>query len=38
MMKMLQRGEDVKFDQLLSALGCVAEHCLPSLVDALFCW
>ncbi|KAK9877860.1 hypothetical protein WA026_020090 [Henosepilachna vigintioctopunctata] len=36
--KALQRGEDTKFDQLLSAFGSVAEHCLPSLLKALFSW
>ncbi|XP_066250595.1 protein furry isoform X1 [Euwallacea similis] len=36
--KTLQRGEDAQFDQLLSAFGSVAEHCLPSLLTALFSW
>ncbi|XP_057665202.1 protein furry isoform X1 [Diorhabda carinulata] len=36
--KSLQRGEDSQFDQLLSAFGSVAEHCLPSLLRALFSW
>lgn len=36
--KVLQRGEDAQFDQLLSAFGCVAEHCLPSILRALFAW
>lgn len=36
--KALQRGEDAQFDQLLSAFGSVAEHCLPSLLRALFSW
>ncbi|XP_071055767.1 protein furry isoform X2 [Onthophagus taurus] len=36
--KLLQRGEDTNFDQLLSAFGSVAEHCLPSLLKALFSW
>lgn len=36
--KVLQRGEDLQFDQLLSALGSVAEHCLPSLLRSLFGW
>lgn len=36
--KVLQRGEDPQFDQLLSAFGSVAEHCLPSLLRALFGW
>ncbi|KAL1517075.1 hypothetical protein ABEB36_000886 [Hypothenemus hampei] len=36
--KTLQRGEDAQFDQLLSAFGSVAEHCLPSLLKALFNW
>jgi len=34
----LQRGEDPIFDQMLSALGSVAEHCLPSLLKTLFAW
>ncbi|EFN81826.1 Protein furry-like protein-like [Harpegnathos saltator] len=36
--KVLQRGEDPQFDQLLSAFGSVAEHCLPSILKALFNW
>lgn len=36
--KCLQRGEDPVFDQLLSAFGSVAEHCLPSLLRTLFSW
>ncbi|KAG5678891.1 hypothetical protein PVAND_008517 [Polypedilum vanderplanki] len=36
--KLLQRGEDPQFDQLLSALGSAAEHCLPSLLRALLAW
>ncbi|XP_016844243.1 protein furry isoform X3 [Nasonia vitripennis] len=36
--KVLQRGEDLQFDQLLSAFGSVAEHCLPSILRALFNW
>lgn len=36
--KTLQRGEDSQFDQLLSAFGSVAEHCLPSLLRALYSW
>ncbi|XP_055608943.1 protein furry isoform X4 [Uranotaenia lowii] len=36
--KLLQRGEDFQFDQLLQALGSVAEHCLPSLLKALLAW
>lgn len=36
--KVLQRGEDQQFDQLLSAFGTVAEHCLPSILRALFKW
>ncbi|XP_030386037.1 protein furry isoform X4 [Scaptodrosophila lebanonensis] len=36
--KLLQRGEDQQFDQLLSALGSVAEHCLPSLLQTLLAW
>lgn len=38
LLKVLQRGEDAQFDQLLSAFGSVAEHCLPSLLKALFAW
>ncbi|VVC93780.1 unnamed protein product, partial [Leptidea sinapis] len=34
----LQRGEDPQLDQILSAFGTVAEHCLPSLLRALFGW
>lgn len=37
-LKLLQRGEDPQFDQLLLALGSVAEHCLPSLLRALLAW
>jgi len=36
--KLVYRGEDSQFDQLLSAFGSVAEHCLPSLLRALFSW
>ncbi|XP_033646304.1 protein furry homolog-like isoform X1 [Asterias rubens] len=36
--KSLQRGEDPQFDQLLSSLSAVAEHCLPSLLKTLFDW
>ena len=36
--KSLQRGEDGQFDQVLSAFGSVAEHCLPSLLRTLFAW
>lgn len=36
--KILQRGEDERFDQLLSAFGSVAEHCLPSLLLTLLAW
>ncbi|KAL1131075.1 hypothetical protein AAG570_012312 [Ranatra chinensis] len=36
--KVLQRGEDAQFDQLLSVFGSVAEHCLPSILRALFAW
>lgn len=36
--KLLQRGEDSQFDQLLISFGSVAEHCLPSLLKALFSW
>ena len=37
-LKLLQRGEDPQFDQLLLALGSVAEHCLPSLLRSLLAW
>ncbi|KAL5290083.1 FRY family protein [Megaselia abdita] len=36
--RLLQRGEDQQFDQLLSAFGSVAEHCLPSLLNILMAW
>lgn len=36
--KLLQRGEDIQFDQLLAAFGTVAEHCLPSLLLTLLAW
>lgn len=36
--KLLQRSIDPTFDQLLTALGSVAEHCLPSLLRALIAW
>lgn len=36
--KLLQRGEDPQFDQLLCAFGTVAEHCLPSLLLTLLAW
>ena len=36
--KFLQRGEDSQFDQLLTSLNDVAEHCLPALLRALFDW
>ncbi|RVE51056.1 hypothetical protein evm_004347 [Chilo suppressalis] len=36
--KTLQRGEDPQLDQILSAFGTLAEHCLPSLLRALFGW
>eukprot|EP00794_Sanderia_malayensis_P007422 gene7422-8242_t len=36
--KSLQRGEDPQFDQLLSSLSSVAEHCLSSLLKTLFQW
>ncbi|KAK6976868.1 protein furry, partial [Biomphalaria glabrata] len=36
--KSLQRGEDPQFDQVLSALGNVAEHCLPSILKTLYAW
>ncbi|KFV66467.1 Protein furry homolog-like, partial [Dryobates pubescens] len=34
----LQRGEDLQFDQLISSMSSVAEHCLPSLLRTLFDW
>ncbi|KAK7807964.1 hypothetical protein U0070_003036 [Myodes glareolus] len=34
----LQRGEDLQFDQLISSMTSVAEHCLPSLLRTLFDW
>ncbi|XP_043911662.1 protein furry homolog-like [Protopterus annectens] len=34
----LQRGEDPQFDQLISSMSSVAEHCLPSLIRTLFDW
>lgn len=34
----LQRGEDLQFDQLVSSMSSVAEHCLPSLLRTLFDW
>ncbi|XP_078324713.1 protein furry-like isoform X3 [Crassostrea virginica] len=36
--KSLQRGEDSQFDQILTALGCVAEQSLPSILQSLFKW
>lgn len=36
--KLLQRGEDPVFDQLLIAFGSLAEHCLPSMLRILFEW
>ncbi len=36
--KSLQKGEDTHFDQILSAFGSVAEHCLPSILKTLFAW
>lgn len=36
--KSLQRGEDSQFDQILGALGCVAEQSLPSILQSLFKW
>jgi hypothetical protein len=36
--KSLQRGEEAQFDQLLTAFGSVAEHCLPSILRTLFLW
>uniref|UniRef100_A0A915J2V8 Cell morphogenesis protein N-terminal domain-containing protein n=1 Tax=Romanomermis culicivorax TaxID=13658 RepID=A0A915J2V8_ROMCU len=36
--KSLQRGEDSQFDQLITALYSVSEHCLPSILKALFAW
>ncbi|KAM9678407.1 protein furry homolog-like isoform 3-T16 [Trichechus inunguis] len=34
----LQRGEDFQFDQVISSMSSVAEHCLPSLLRTLFDW
>ncbi|KAM3939588.1 protein furry homolog-like isoform 2-T2 [Leptodactylus fuscus] len=34
----LQRGEDFQFDQVISCMSSVAEHCLPSLLRTLFDW
>uniref|UniRef100_A0A669EJ86 Furry homolog, like n=1 Tax=Oreochromis niloticus TaxID=8128 RepID=A0A669EJ86_ORENI len=34
----LQRGEDPQFDQLISSMSSIAEHCLPSLLRTLFDW
>ncbi|XP_069049817.1 protein furry homolog-like isoform X4 [Lepisosteus oculatus] len=34
----LQRGEDPQFDQLISSMNSIAEHCLPSLLRTLFDW
>ncbi|XP_077964900.1 protein furry homolog-like isoform X6 [Gasterosteus aculeatus] len=34
----LQRGEDGQFDQLISSMSSIAEHCLPSLLRTLFDW
>ncbi|XP_051783589.1 protein furry homolog-like isoform X2 [Erpetoichthys calabaricus] len=36
--KTLQRGEDAQFDQLISSMSSIAEHCLPSLLRTLFDW
>jgi hypothetical protein len=36
--KSFQRGEDPQFDQLISCLHAVAEHCLPALLRTLFAW
>lgn len=36
--KLLQRGEDAVFDQLMNTLYFVAENSLPSLLQALFGW
>lgn len=36
--KLLQRGEDPQFDQLLTSFGTVAEHCLPSILTTLLAW
>lgn len=36
--KSLQKGEDPALDQVISALGSVAEHCLPSILRVLFEW
>ncbi|XP_045140236.1 protein furry homolog-like isoform X1 [Echinops telfairi] len=34
----LQRGEDLQFDQVVSSMSSIAEHCLPSLLRTLFDW
>ncbi|XP_068599918.1 protein furry homolog-like [Brachionichthys hirsutus] len=34
----LQRGEDAQFDQLISSMSSIAEHCLPSLLRTLLDW
>ncbi|XP_055383655.1 protein furry isoform X2 [Condylostylus longicornis] len=36
--KLLQRGEDPQFDQLICAFGSMSEHCLPSLLHTLLAW
>ncbi|XP_048776244.2 protein furry homolog-like isoform X2 [Ostrea edulis] len=36
--KSLQRGEDSQFDQILGAMGIVAEQSLPSILQSLFAW
>lgn len=36
--KVLQRGENTQFDQLLTSFGTVAEHCLPSILTTLLAW
>lgn len=36
--KLLQRGENTQFDQLLTSFGTVAEHCLPSILTTLLAW
>ena len=34
----LLKGEDLQLDQLVMAMGQVAEHCLPSLTRSLLMW
>lgn len=36
--ELLQRDEDLVYDQVLRALGTASEHCLPSLLEYLLAW